>query len=210
LAEYYTSMHNSSPLCCCGEPCHTTNRQIELLDGQAGLGPPSLSLLTPVPPPPAGAAALREEHALAIFVDTEGRTYKGDKFNRFLAELHARIKSLVQSPDPHERLAGVLAIDELAATKVFSQSAARLSDLVKLLNEVFQATTEVPTMQAAAATLGRLVKAGGALMADVVEEQVGGACCCCCGGGGAVTMAAAAVAVNARLAASCWACWAGR
>ena len=128
-------------------------------------------------PPPAGAAALREEHALAIFVDTEGRTYKGDKFNHFLAELHARIKSLVQSPDPHERLAGVLAIDELAATKVFSQSAARLSDLVKLLNEVFQATTEVPTMQAAAATLGRLVKAGGALMADVVEEQVGGRCC---------------------------------
>ncbi|KAI3435635.1 hypothetical protein D9Q98_001694 [Chlorella vulgaris] len=119
-----------------------------------------------------GAAALREEHALASFVDAEGRSTKGDKFNRFLAELHARVRSLVTSPDPYERLAGVLAIDELASTKVFSGSAARLSDLVKALMEVFQATTEVHTMQAAAATLGNLVKAGGALMADVVEEQV--------------------------------------
>ena len=165
-------------MCCCGDPCCLRNLHAELLEACVP-GPSRLACChtAPLPPPPAGAAALREEHALAIFVDTEGRTYKGDKFNRFLAELHARIKSLVQSPDPHERLAGVLAIDELAATKVFSQSAARLSDLVKLLNEVFQATTEVPTMQAAAATLGRLVKAGGALMADVVEEQVGGRCC---------------------------------
>lgn len=131
--------------------------------------------------PAAGAAALREEHALASFVDAEGRSTKGDKFNRFLAELHARVRSLVTSPDPYERLAGVLAIDELASTKVFSGSAARLSDLVKALMEVFQATTEVHTMQAAAATLGNLVKAGGALMADVVEEQVGLACCTLCG-----------------------------
>lgn len=31
---------------------------------------------------------------------------------------HVQVKSLVLSPDPHERLAGVLAIDELAQTKV--------------------------------------------------------------------------------------------
>lgn len=107
-------------------------------------------------------------------MDAEGRSVKGaDKFNRFLTELVARVRSLVLSSDPHERLAGVLAADELASTKVFSQSAARLGELVKLAMEAFQATTEVHTMQAAAATLGRIVKAGGALMADVVEEQVG-------------------------------------
>ena len=61
----------------------------------------------------------------------------------------------------------------LAATQVFCQSAARLSDLVRVLMEAFQASTEVQTMHAAAATLGRLVKAGGPLMADIVEEQVG-------------------------------------
>lgn len=121
---------------------------------------------------PGAAAAAHEEHALALFVDAEGRSYKGDKFNRFLGELGARVKSLVLSPDPHERLAGVLAIDELAATKVFSSSAARLSDLVKLVMDAFASTTEVHTMMAAAATLGHLVKAGGPLMADVVEEQV--------------------------------------
>ena len=34
----------------------------------------------------------------------------------------AQVKSLVLSPDPHERLAGVLAIDELAQTKVGGRS----------------------------------------------------------------------------------------
>lgn len=57
---------------------------------------------------------------------------------------------------------------------MFCQSAARLSDLVRVLMEAFQASTEVQTMHAAAATLGRLVKTGGPLMADIVEEQVGG------------------------------------
>ena len=53
--------------------------------------------LAPPPRHPPGAAALREEHALAVFVDAEGRSMKGgDKFIRFLAELHARIKSLVR------------------------------------------------------------------------------------------------------------------
>lgn len=78
-----------------------------------------------------GAAAAREEHALALFVDAEARSVAGDKFNRFLFELHARVKSLVLSPDPHERLAGVLAVDELAQTRAFCTSAARLGDLVK-------------------------------------------------------------------------------
>ena len=122
----------------------------------------------------AGAATQREEHALAAFVDAEGRSLSGDKLNRFLAELHARVRGLVASGDPAERLAGVLAIDELAQTRVFAQSPPRLSDLVKVLMEAFQAGAEVHTMRAAAATLGRLVRAGGPLMADVVEEQVGG------------------------------------
>lgn len=80
------------------------------------------------------------------------------------------------SPDATERLAGVIAIGELAGTKVFGESPARLSDLVKVLMDVFQQPGggyEVHTLQLAAHTLGQLVRAGGALMADVVEEQVG-------------------------------------
>ncbi len=151
------------------------HRPVFCTEAALSAGSNELSRWLPPAALPPGAAHLREEHALAAFVDTEGRSVKGgDKFNRFLAELVARVKSLVLSSDPHERLAGVLAIDELASTKVFSQSAARLGELVKLAMEAFQATTEAHTMQAAAATLGRIVKAGGALMADVVEEQVGG------------------------------------
>ena len=67
--------------------------------GAAGLSPlpggPFLLHAASLAAAAAGAAALREEHALAIFVDAEGRSVKGDKFNRFLAELHARVRGAV-------------------------------------------------------------------------------------------------------------------
>lgn len=63
---------------------------------------------------------------------------------------------------------------ELGDTKVFGESPARLSDLVKVLMDVFQQPggCEPGTAVLAARTLGHLVRAGGPLMADVVEEQV--------------------------------------
>ena len=69
-----------------------------------------------------------------------------------------------------ERLAGVVAVDELGGTKAFSESASRLSDLVRLLMDAFGAGTDPMTMELAATALGRLVAAGGASVADVVEE----------------------------------------
>ena len=83
---------------------------------------------------------------------------------------------LRRSPDASERLAGVLCVGELADTRVFGESPARLSDLVRLLMEVVQTPggCEAVTMALAARTLGHLVRAGGPLMADVVEEQVRG------------------------------------
>ncbi len=33
---------------------------------------------------------------LRDFVDTESRNYSGERFNRFVAELHSRIKTLIQ------------------------------------------------------------------------------------------------------------------
>jgi hypothetical protein len=37
-----------------------------------------------------------EDTALKEFVDSESRSYKGEKFNRFAAEVHARVKNLLQ------------------------------------------------------------------------------------------------------------------
>lgn len=65
-----------------------------------------------------------------------------------------------------------MAIDELAESKTFSESTPRLADLVKLLSDAFAPSTDQHIMEVAARTLGHLVLAGGALMADVVEEQV--------------------------------------
>lgn len=50
----------------------------------------------PTPGCPAGAYERREEHVLRDFVDAESRNYSGERFNRFVAELHSRIKSLIQ------------------------------------------------------------------------------------------------------------------
>ena len=44
----------------------------------------------------AGAPERREDHVLRDFVDSESRNYSGERFNRFVAELHSRIKTLVQ------------------------------------------------------------------------------------------------------------------
>lgn len=76
------------------------------------------------------------------------------------------------SNDASERLGGIIAIEELSGSKLYSTSPARLSDLVKMLMEVFQLSSDQNTMEVAAKALGQTVKAGGALMAGVVEEQV--------------------------------------
>ena len=76
------------------------------------------------------------------------------------------------SPEPAERLAGVVCIDEVTGTKSFGDSVSRLADLVRILMDAFSGGTDIVTMEYAAATLGRLVRAGGAALSDVVEEQV--------------------------------------
>ena len=65
-----------------------------------------------------------------------------------------------------------MAVDELADARVFADSAARLSELVKVLMEAFAPQNDTVVLEAAASALGHLVRGGGALMADVVEEQV--------------------------------------
>lgn len=65
-----------------------------------------------------------------------------------------------------------MAIDELGMTKSFGESVSRLSELIRILMDAFSSGTDVSTMEYAASTLGRLVRAGGASVSDVVEDQV--------------------------------------
>ena len=56
--------------------------------------------------------------------------------------------------------------------QLLGEDAAKTSHFASYLREVFLPGTEMLTMEVAAATLGHLVKSGGALTADIVEFEV--------------------------------------
>lgn len=59
-----------------------------------------------------------------------------------------------------------------------STDSAKTTRLSQFLQEVFRADTDLTTLRLAAGTMGRLVKAGGPLTADVVDIEVCGAQIC--------------------------------
>lgn len=66
-----------------------------------------------------GSASPEQLHGKKALVQQSGSgTPLSALLPRTLCWCGVQVKSLVLSPDPHERLAGVLAIDELAQTKV--------------------------------------------------------------------------------------------
>jgi len=116
-----------------------------------------------------------DHHELGDFVDNEGRTYTGERFNKFVRELERRVSALLSSQDPLERLAGIVATDELAFTAVYGESPNRLAELVTMLEEdFFQRCSGVEPyiLEIGARTLGHLVRVGGTLMADKVDLSI--------------------------------------
>lgn len=60
-----------------------------------------------------------------------------------------------------------------------SMDVSKIGTFAKYLREVFRADNDAATLRLAAETLGRLVAAGGALTADVVEQEVRQCCSLC-------------------------------
>ena len=56
--------------------------------------------------------------------------------------------------------------------QLLGEDAAKTTKFAEYLREVFHPTTEPMTMEVAAATLGHLVRSGGAPTADIVETEV--------------------------------------
>ena len=117
-----------------------------------------------------------DHHELRDFVEDECRTYTGERYNRFIKELERRVAALVGSNDNAlERLAGLVAIDELAHTTVYAESPARLAELFVMIDENFlrrPGNADMYVLEVAAHTLGHLVNVGGALMADKISEII--------------------------------------
>lgn len=60
----------------------------------------------------------------------------------------------------------------LFCLQLLGENAAKISNFATYLRSVFRTDTDPTTLEVAAATLGHLVQAGGALTADVVEYEV--------------------------------------
>lgn len=82
-----------------------------------------------------------------------------------------------RSNEPARRLGGVLAIDELIDFKVTGDDAAKTAKFADYLGRVLQDSSDRDLLEVAAATMGHLVKAGGAVAADIVEQEVRRVCC---------------------------------
>ena len=106
------------------------------------------------------------------------------------------------STEPTQRLAGVLAIDQLidvkahlqslyacsvklacipehlenAGSQLLGENAAKIGNFGDYLRLVFQPTTDARTLEVAAEALGHLVRSGGALTAQVVDSEVSALC----------------------------------
>ncbi|CAI7750020.1 unnamed protein product [Closterium sp. NIES-54] len=117
--------------------------------------------------------AAKEEGALTLrqHVEEEARDLSGEAFTRFMDTLYERINVLVESSSPSDNLGAVHAIDELIDVPL-GESAAKASRFASFLRRIFEEKTDADTISAAAATLGHVARAGGAMAADVVEFQV--------------------------------------
>ena len=96
----------------------------------------------------------------------------GGGLPRLLSEALRRVGALVTSPDPAERLGGVLAVDELIDVRALGEPGARMAALAGCLQHVLATAGgspgDRPALEAAAEALGHLARGGGALAAEAV------------------------------------------
>ena len=93
-------------------------------------------------------------------------------FLSFMNDLSGRVFHLVNSSDNHEKLGGILAIDELISIPV-KDNETKIIRFANYLRVVFpHPVADTITLQFAARTLGHLAKAGGSMTADFVEFEV--------------------------------------
>ncbi|KAK3002096.1 hypothetical protein RJ639_022551, partial [Escallonia herrerae] len=104
-------------------------------------------------------------------VEEEARDLSGEAFSRFMDLLYDRITTLLESSDVAENLGALRAIDELVDLTL-GESASKFSRFSNYIRTVFEAKRDPEILILASKVLGRLARAGGAMIADEVERQV--------------------------------------
>ena len=146
--------------------------------GGGGPSQPWLTLLSSPLLPPFTVGALDRwkdgDRPLRDYVEAAAADTGPDGRARLLAGVLRRVSALVSSPDPADRLAGVLAVDELVPVRSLGEPAARVAACAGCLQHALAAAGpgEAATLEAAAVAMGHLARAGGPRAADAVEAEV--------------------------------------
>lgn len=115
---------------------------------------------------------LKAAKNLRIYVEAEAREMSGGTFSKFMTETTNRIYDLVSSAEAHERIGGIMAIDELIEVPC-EDNETKIIRFANYLRMVFQQTSaETSTLVQASRALGHLARAGGTVAADFVEFEL--------------------------------------
>ncbi|GLC61314.1 hypothetical protein PLESTB_001742500 [Pleodorina starrii] len=113
------------------------------------------------------------DKALLEYIEAEARDLSLEAFGRLMSDVYQRIGSMLfKGNDIARRMGGVLAIDELTDVKLSGDDAAKTSRLASMLSRVLEDSEDATLSEAAAHTLGHLVRSGGAMTSDIVEKEI--------------------------------------
>ncbi|GAX78992.1 hypothetical protein CEUSTIGMA_g6432.t1 [Chlamydomonas eustigma] len=113
-----------------------------------------------------------EQH-LQDYVESEARDLSAEAFGRFMHDLYNRIALMVaKGNEVQRRLGGLYAIDELIDVKTGGDDNGKTTRLALLLHKMLEEVDEMPLMELATRTLGKLVKSGAARASDIVDKEV--------------------------------------
>ena len=112
------------------------------------------------------------DRPLRDYVESAAADLGGDQLAGTAARALRRVAALAASPDPAERLAGVLAVDELVDARALGEPSARVPAFAAHLDHALATAGDDATLGAAADVYGHLARGGGAAAAEAVEAAV--------------------------------------
>ncbi|GIL44136.1 hypothetical protein Vafri_1666 [Volvox africanus] len=113
------------------------------------------------------------DKGLLDYIEAEARDLSLEAFGRLMSDVYTRIGGMLfKGNDITRRMGGVLAVDELTDVKLSGDDAAKTSRLASMLSRVLEDSEDATLSEAAAHTLGHLVRSGGAMTSDIVEKEI--------------------------------------
>jgi len=107
---------------------------------------------------------------LRIYVESEAREMPPETFTKYMEDMTRRIFDLVNSPDPNEKMGGIMVIDELL--DVAEAQIIRFANYLRMVFQQAGDSTDHLLLKTASKALGHLTRNGGTLAAETVEFEL--------------------------------------